>query len=78
LNVHSLNWEEHFNHLQYDLMRWREVNFKLNPNKCEFAKFKLVFLVHEVSREGTQPNQKKKKLLQIFPSLLLLLTYGHF
>jgi hypothetical protein len=28
LNVHSLNWEEHLKHLQYDFMRLREVNLK--------------------------------------------------
>jgi hypothetical protein len=56
LNVHSLSLEEHLKHLQYVLMRFKEVNFKFNPNKCEFAKSKLAFLGHEVSQEGTQPN----------------------
>lgn len=53
LNVHNLNWEEHLKHLQYVLMRLKEVNFKLNPNKCEFTNSKLAFLGHDVSREGT-------------------------
>jgi len=59
LNVHNLNWEEHFKHLQYVLMNLREVTFKLNPNKCEFVNFKLAFLGHDISRKGTQPDWKK-------------------
>jgi hypothetical protein len=49
LNVHSLNWDVHLEHLQYVLMRLREINLVLNPSKCEFAKSKLVFLGHEVN-----------------------------
>jgi hypothetical protein len=49
LNVNSLSWEEHLKNLQYIIIRLKEVNFKLNPNKYEFAKSKLVFLGHEVN-----------------------------
>ncbi len=49
LNIHSLSWEEHLKHLQYVLMKLREINLKFNPSKCEFAKFKLVFIGHEVN-----------------------------
>jgi hypothetical protein len=49
LNVHSLSWEEHLEHLRYVFMRFREVNFKLNLSKCEFAKSRLIFLGHVVS-----------------------------
>ncbi len=52
LNVHSLSWEEHLEHLYYVLLRLREVNFKLNLGKCEFTKTSLVFLRH-VSHDGT-------------------------
>jgi len=53
LNVHNLNWEKHLKHLQYVLMRSREVNLKFNPSKCEFANSKLAFLGHDISQEGT-------------------------
>jgi hypothetical protein len=43
LNMHIMCWEEHLEHLQYVLMKLREVNPKLNPNKCEFAKTNLTF-----------------------------------
>jgi hypothetical protein len=49
LNVHNLNWEVHLKHPQYVLTRLKEINLELNPSKCEFARFKLVFLGHEVN-----------------------------
>jgi hypothetical protein len=70
LNVHSLSYEEHLEHLRYVFMIFRVVNLKLNPSKCEFAKSKLAFWGHVVSCEGTQPNPKKKLSL-IFQSPLL-------
>jgi hypothetical protein len=48
-------------------MRLKEVNLKLNLRKCEFAKSKLTFLGHEVNREGTQPYQRKIKVVTNFP-----------
>jgi hypothetical protein len=38
LNVHTLSWEEHLKHLRCVLLKLREVNIKLNPEKCKFAK----------------------------------------
>jgi hypothetical protein len=49
LNVHNLDWEEHFKYLQYVFMRLKEINLELNPRKCEFAKSKFTFLGHEVN-----------------------------
>jgi hypothetical protein len=67
LNVHSLIWEEHIDHLRYMFMRLKEVNLKLNPCKCECAKSKLIFLGQEVTRKGTQPDPKKIKVAINFP-----------
>jgi hypothetical protein len=78
LNVHSLNWGEHLKHLQYIIMRLKEVNFKLNPNKCEFAKSKLVFLGHEVNRKGTQPNHRKTKVVTNFPIPISIINVWAF
>jgi hypothetical protein len=78
LNVHSLSWEEHLKHLQNVLMRLREVNLKLNPSKCEFAKSKLAFLGHEVNREVTQPNQRKIKVVTNFPILISIINIRAF
>jgi len=56
LNIHILIWDEHLEHICFVLMKLREMNFKLNPNKCEFSKTNIRFLRHVVSRKGTQPN----------------------
>jgi hypothetical protein len=39
LNIHNLSWEEHLKHLQYVLLRLREVNLKFNLGNYGFAKF---------------------------------------
>jgi len=46
LNVHIMIWEEHLEHLWFVLLRLREINLKLNPKKCEFAKVIMTFLGH--------------------------------
>jgi hypothetical protein len=37
LNVHNEIWEEHLQHLDAVFSKFKEVNLKLNPNKCCFA-----------------------------------------
>jgi hypothetical protein len=74
LNVHNLSWEEHLKHLQYVLMKLREINFKLNPSKCEFANFKLAFLGHEVNQEGTQSDHRKVQVLMNFCILIFVIN----
>jgi hypothetical protein len=37
LNVHNENWEEHLQHLNIVFLKLKEVNLKLNPNKCCFV-----------------------------------------
>jgi hypothetical protein len=68
LNVHSENWGEHLQHLDKVLYRLREVNLKLNPNKCCFAKKEIVFLGHRVSKEGIQPDPGKIQAVLNFPT----------
>ncbi len=38
LNIHSKNWEEDLQHLDAIFFKFKEVNLKLNPNKCFVAK----------------------------------------
>jgi hypothetical protein len=59
LNVHSESWEEHLQHLGIVLYKLREVNLKLNPNKCCFAAKSITFLGHVVSKEGTKLDPSK-------------------
>ncbi len=46
LNIHILTWDEHLEHICFVLMKLREVNFKLNPDKCEFANKHLLLRAH--------------------------------
>jgi hypothetical protein len=54
LNVHSEDWAEHLQHLDTVFFKLREVNLKLNPNKCCFAAKSIIFLDHVVSHEETK------------------------
>jgi hypothetical protein len=56
LNVHNESWEEHLQHLDDVFSKLREVNLKLNPNKCCFATKSITFLGRVVSKDGTKPN----------------------
>jgi hypothetical protein len=67
LNVHSESWEEHLQHLGVVLYKLREVNLKLNPNKCCFAAKIITFLGHVVSEEGTRLDPGKIEAFLHFP-----------
>jgi hypothetical protein len=49
-----VNWEEHFQHLDVVFFKLREVNLKLNPNKCCFAAKSITFLGHVVNKKSTK------------------------
>jgi len=66
LNVHNESWKEHLQHLNVVLCKLREVNLKLNPNKCCFAIKSITFLGHIVSKEGTRPDLGKIKAVLHF------------
>jgi len=55
LNVHIESWEEHLQHLDVVFFKLKEVNLKLNPNKCCFAAKNITFMGHVVSKDGTKP-----------------------
>jgi hypothetical protein len=67
-NVHSETWDDHLRHLDAVLYKLREVNLKLNPNKCCFAAKSITFLGHVISREGIQPNPGKVEAVSHFPT----------
>ncbi len=67
LNVHIESWEEHLQHLDAMFFKLREINLKLNPNKCCFTTKNITFLVHVVSKEGTKPNLGKIEAILHFP-----------
>jgi hypothetical protein len=67
LNVHNKSWEEHLQHLDVVLYKLKEVNLKLNPNKCCFAAKSVTFLGHVVNKDGTRPDPGKIEAVLHFP-----------
>jgi hypothetical protein len=78
LNVHSESWDEHLQHLNAVLCKLREVNLKLNPNKCCFAAKSITFLGHVVSKEGTRPDPGKIEAILHFPTLKIVTSVRSF
>jgi len=58
-NIHNKSWEEHLQHLDVVFFKLREVNLKLNPNKCCFVAKNITFLGHVVSKDGTKLDSGK-------------------
>ncbi len=61
-NVHIESWEEHLQHLDAVFFKFREVNLKLNPNKCCFAAKKSHFWAMWLVIKA--PNQILVKVMQ--------------
>lgn len=59
--------EEHNKNLSVIFQRLREVNLKLNPEKCNFLQEKLVYLGHYISAEGVQPDPQKTAVIKSWP-----------
>jgi hypothetical protein len=78
-NIRSMTWDEHLEHICYILMMLKEVNLKLNPNKCELAKINICILGHIISRKNTQLDQRKvKAVIKISVSVLITNVHGFF
>jgi hypothetical protein len=67
LNVHNKSSEEHLQHLDVVFFKLREVNLKLNPNKCCFVAKSITFLGHVVNKEGTRLDLGKIEVVLHFP-----------
>ncbi len=67
LNLHIESWGEHLQHLDMVLCKLKEVNLKLNPNKCCFVAKSNTFLGHVVSENGTRPDPGKIEVVLHFP-----------
>ena len=65
--VSGTTQEEHDERLKLVLQRCRELNFKLNLDKCLFGKTELPYLGHILTTEGIQPDPAKIEAIQRFP-----------
>ena len=64
--IHSRTAELHFQHLSEVFRKLKEVNFKLNPKKCYFAKSEINLLGHTVSSKGIQMDKTKVEAVAKF------------
>jgi hypothetical protein len=78
LNVHNKSWEEHLQHLDAVFFKLKEVNLKLNPNKCCFATKNITFLNHVVSKEGTKLNLDKIETILHFLEPKMIINVRSF
>ena len=64
--IYSETFEKHLIHLEKTFRKIKEANLTLGLEKCEFAKEKLKFLGHEISKEGIQSDPDKIVKIQEF------------
>lgn len=61
--IFSRTFEDHFTHLNDVLQRIVDVNFKLRPEKCEFAAERVKHLGYVITPEGVMPDINKVKVI---------------
>ena len=65
--VFSNTLEDHLKHLHLVLERLKEVNLKLQPAKCRFARKEVKYLGHILTPDGLKPNPALVSAVQGFP-----------
>ena len=65
--VFSDTLKDHLNHLRLVLERLREVNLKLKPTKCRFARKEVEYLGHVLTPDGLKPNPALVSAVREFP-----------
>lgn len=65
--VFGKNLNEHNKNLVKVLQRLRQVNLKLNPQKCEFLRREMLYLGHVISSAGISPDPKKIECVRQYP-----------
>jgi Reverse transcriptase (RNA-dependent DNA polymerase) len=59
--------ENHLENLRKVFQRLREVNLKVNPSKCQFLQTKVIFLGHQISDKGIEPDPSKFNVIKNYP-----------
>ncbi len=65
--VYFKSGEEHITHLKQVFDRLWQPGLKLHPEKCQFARPKVRYLGHIISKGGIAPNPDKVAAVQRFP-----------
>ncbi|GBG82914.1 hypothetical protein CBR_g36441 [Chara braunii] len=66
--VFSKTLQEHQGHLRQVLEKLREVNFKINAKKCEWAKTQVLYLGHVLDGDGIKPKDSKIAAIRDWPT----------
>ncbi|GBG91629.1 hypothetical protein CBR_g52663 [Chara braunii] len=66
--VFSRTLEEHRGHLRQVLEKLREVNFKINAKKCDWAKTRVLYLGHVLDGDGVKPEDSKIAAIRDWPT----------
>lgn len=67
LIVFSSSFDQHLKDLNECLLRLEKVNVCLNPKKCRIFEKNLIYLGHQVSSDGIQPDPNKLKAIDQMP-----------
>ncbi|GBG81909.1 hypothetical protein CBR_g34092 [Chara braunii] len=65
--IFSKSAEEHARHVETVLSLLRQHKYKVNLEKCEFGRTKILYLGHEVSAEGIRPEDAKLASIRDWP-----------
>ncbi|GBG67160.1 hypothetical protein CBR_g81585 [Chara braunii] len=65
--IFSKTVEEHVAHLDKVLNLLRQHKFKINGEKCEFGRTRVLYLGHEISAEGLKPDDAKVASIRDWP-----------
>ncbi|GBG74872.1 hypothetical protein CBR_g19385 [Chara braunii] len=65
--IFSKTVEEHAAHLDKVLSLLRQHKFKINGEKCEFGRTRVLYLGHEISAEGLKPDDAKVANIRDWP-----------
>ncbi|GBG85477.1 hypothetical protein CBR_g40118 [Chara braunii] len=65
--IFSKTVEEHVAHLDKVLSLLRQHKFKINVEKCEFGRTRVLYLGHEISAEGLKPDDAKVANIRDWP-----------
>ncbi|GBG66479.1 hypothetical protein CBR_g63062 [Chara braunii] len=65
--IFSRSVEEHAQHVDTVLSHLRQHNYKINSEKCEFGRTRILYLGHEVSADGIRPKDAKVASIPNWP-----------
>lgn len=66
--IFSKTFEDHVQHVEAVFTAIKKAGLKLKPKKCSFAKTRIEYLGHIVSKEGILPHPNKLKDIAEFPA----------